>query len=316
MVALLTLLFCKPDIRDEIIATQTRLGKIGLPATKADLAKLDPSPSEVIADKKFASLANSVRPLATARYQKQPLPMLDWDRLTESIDNLTSRPTSFFAVKTGDLMSFPRYSRGKTLAKELTTQAELDAKSGKKTRCLKLIRTAHALSTHISWNQEFVGVFSGRAAFGMYVGSIKRVAKTQPQWLTNHPELLRPLTNSNFDLLFKREYLSTLKTVGNTFPLEKETLPRGKRELEALLTGLQNWELLYPKIRSAKSWSEAARGYASVITKMKNIEVGTKFDDETNQEKFTLTLDLLSDTAEIDAKLKQMNSELAAVGKR
>lgn len=316
MVALLTILLCKPDIRDEIIATQIRLGKLGLPATKADLAKFDPSPSEIIADKKFASLANSVRPLATARYQKQPLPFLDWDRLSESIDNLTSRPTSFFAVKTGDLMSFPRYSRGKTLARELTTQAEVDAKSGNKTRCLKLLKTAHALATHKSWDQEFVGVFSGRAAFGMYVGSIKRITKTRPQWLTNHSELLRPLANSNFELLFKREYLSSLKTVGNTFPLEKETLPKGKRELEALLTGLQNWELLYPRIKSAKSWSEAAKGYASVITKMKNIEVGTKIEGESNQEKFTLTPDVLRDTAEIDAKLKQMNSELAEVGKR
>ncbi len=315
MVALLTLLLCKPDIRDEIISAQVRLGKLGLPSTKSDLAKFDPSPSEVIADKKFASLANSVRPLATARYQKQPLPMLDWDRLSESIDKLTSQPTSFFAVKTGDLMSFPRYSRGKTLARELTTQAEVDAKSGNKSRCLKLLRTAHALSTHISWNQELVGVFSGRAAFGMYVGSIKRIAMIQPRWITNHSELLRPLANSNFERLFTREYLSTLKTVGNTFPLEKETLPRGKRELEGLLTGLQNWELLYPKIKSAKSWSEAAKGYASVITRMKNIEVGTKIEGENNQEKFTLTLDVLSDTAEIDAKLKQMNSELAAVGK-
>ncbi|MEI7576741.1 MAG: hypothetical protein WCK51_07600 [Armatimonadota bacterium] len=316
MVAALTLLICKPDIGDEIIATQVRLGKLGLPASKADLAKFDPTPVAIAADKQFAGLANSVRPLATARYQKQPLPTIDWNRLSASIDKLTSQQTSFFAVKVGDLLSFPRYSSGKALTKELAAQAEADASSGNKVRCLKLLKTAHALSTHISWNQDFVGVFSGRAAFGIYVGSMKRVAMIRPLWLKGHPELFRPLGNSNFSLLFKREYISTLKTVGNTFPLEKQALPKDKRSLEGLLVGLQNWELMYPKVKSANSWSEAAKGYSSVFTKMRNIEVGTKTQGASSEDKFTMTPDMLIDGALIDAKLAQMNQDLAKIGKR
>lgn len=316
MVAALTLLLIITDIRDEIIATQIRLGKLGLPSTSADRAKFEPSSASLAADKQFAKLGDSVRPLANARFQKQPLPKLDWELLSSSIDKLTATPTLFFAFKIGDLLSFPKYARGKMLAKELAKQSEVDAQAGNKARCLKLLKTAHDLSTHKSWNQEFVGVLSGRAAFAIYVQSVKRVASTQPAWLKGHPELLSPLNHPDFRSIFRRDYVMMMELFNLGFPLTKAKLPTSSNELVPLHQALLNWEILYPRIEKAKSWNEAKAGYQRAYPSMKNIEVGTESEEEKSGEKFTMTEDFLSTKQNLEDKLIQMNRALAAVGKR
>ena len=315
MVAALTLLLCKPDIRDEIIATQLRLGKLGLPASKADREKFQPTPASVVADKQFAKLGDSVRPFANARAQKQPLPKLDWNQLSTAIDKLTSQPTSFFAIKIGDLLSFPRYARGKMLSKELAAQAEAEAKAGNKARCLKLLNSAHALSTNKSWNQEFVGVFSARAAFAIYVASVKRVAALQPSWLKGHPELFRPLGQPDFRSIFRRDYVMMMDLFSLGFPLTKEKLPKDEKDLRAVHQALLNWEILYPKIEKAKTWNDAQKGYKLAEPLMKNIEVGAQPDEDQSNEKFTMTEDFLNSKQNLDAKLAQMNQDLAKIGK-
>ena len=310
------LLLQKSDIQDEIIANQTRLGKLGMPSTKADLAKFEPTSASISADKQFEMLGDSVREFATARFQKKPLPKLDWHKLTAGIDKLTGQPTSFFAIKIGDLMTFPKYSRGKLLAKELTAQAEADLKSGNKTRCLKLLKTAHALSTHSSWNQEFIGVLSARAAFAVYIASVKRVAASQRTWLVAHPELFRPLSQPNFRYIFDRDFVDTVVMVGKAFPVTKQTLPKNQTELRGLLCSLQNWQVLYPKIQKSKDWSDASKGYLEVEAKLKHVETGTKIEGEEEDAKFTMTADFLAGAQKLDEKLAQMNQELAEFGKR
>lgn len=316
MVLIPTLLILKPDIRDEIIVTQNRLGKLGLPSTKADLAKFEPTSASIAADKQFTRVADSVGAFANARFQKQPLPELDWDKVSASTDKLTGQSTLFFAIKIGDLMTFPKYSRGKMLTKELTAQADADAKSGNKTRCLKLLKTAHALSTHKSWNQEFIGVLSARAAFAIYVASVKRVAKIQPKWLNAHPELLRPLGQPNFRFIFDRDFVDTVVMVGKAFPVTKQTLLKNQIEIQGLLSSLQNWQILYPKIYKSKNWSDASMGYLGVEAKLKHIETGTKIEGEDEDAKFTMTADFLAGAQKLDEKLAQMNLELTEVGKR
>lgn len=316
MVAALTLLICKPDIGDEIIATQARLGKLGLPATSADRAKFDPTQASLVADKQFAKLGDSVRSLANARLQERPLPKFDWEPLCSGIDKLTAQPTPFFAFKIGDLLSFPKYARGKMLAKEFAVQAEADAKAGNKSRCLKLLKTSHDLSTHKSWNQEFIGVLSARAAFAIYVASVKRVAATRPTWLKGHYELFSPLAHPDFRSIFRRDYVTMMDMFNLGFPLTKAKLPKDERELVALHQTLLNWEILYPKIEKAKTWNEAKAGYQLAEPLMKNIEVGTEPDEDQTNEKFTMTEDFLNTKQDLEDKLVQMNRELAEVGKR
>lgn len=322
MVAVLTLLLYKLDIRDEIIATQIRLGTLGLPATKADRAKFEPTPASLVADKQFAKLGDSVRPLANARFQKQSLPKFEWEQLSSGIDKLTAQPTSFFAFKIGDLLSFPKYARGKMLAKELAAQAEADAKAGNKARCLRLLKTAHNLSTHKSWNQEFIGVLSDRATFAIYVASVKRVAATQPTWLKGRSELFSPLANPDFRSIFRRDYIMMMDLFNLGFPLTKVKLPKDDKELVALHQALLNWEILYPKIEKARTWSEAQAGYQRAEPLLKNMEVGTESEEEEANEKFTMTEDFLNTKQNLnikqnfDDKLAQMNRELAAIGKR
>ena len=156
-----------------------------------------------------------------------------------------------------------------------------------------------------SWSRSLVPHLVVVAMEDVYVKGAIAFAKVNPGWFAKHPDLIAPFPNPNFEAILRGEFATTAMMLNATFPLKDRKSFKPGYKPEWTLTAFLNWELMYPRAKNAKSFSELQEVLKSTQPKLKSIiEDGEKLY-------FTIPLDV--DYSKLGQKAEHRNSDLAAL---
>jgi hypothetical protein len=308
MVAALTLLLIKPDIKDEVLASQARLGKLGLPVTKAALQEYSASSTTRRSHEVLRSIVAQFKPGQTPGAM-EPLQQIDWEAALAKLRPLGSQADPLTIDDPADLMTgltgFPGQATCKALFKEMVKKA-FDSKTPEDQR-VELLTVARQLMLNKGWNRSLVPQFVVAAMQAIYVKGATGFAKTNPTWFYKHKELAAPFPAPDFNAILKGEFVTTAYIVSGNFPLTDRKSFKRDFKPDWILMAFRNWEILYPSAKGVKSFLELQAALKECKPRLKAVPE--------DGEKVYFTIPLDADYKKVGENAAKRNAELAGLVK-
>ena len=305
MVATLTLLLINPDIKDEVLASQARLGKLGLPVTKAALQEYSASLTTRRSHEVLRSIVAQFKPGQTPGAM-EPLQQIDWEAALVKLRPLGSQVDPLTIDDPADPMTgFPGQATCKALFKEMVKKA-FDSKTPEDQR-IELLTVARQLMLNKGWNRSLVPQFVVAAMQAIYVKGATGFAKTNPTWFSKHQELAAPFPAPDFNAILKGEFVTTAYIVAGNFPLTDRKSFKRDFKADWIQMAFLNWEILYPKAKGVKSFFELQAALKECQPRLKAVSE--------DGEKVYFTIPLDADYQKVGENAAKRNAELSALVK-